>query len=765
MKYDYKKKIDIPEFTAEDFSKKPSYYFLLEFPYPSGAGLHVGHCRSYVALDALVRHKRMQGFNVLFPMGWDAFGLPAENYAIKHGIHPSVSTAENIANFKQQTQRIGISFDWSREINTTDPSYYKWTQWIFLQLYKHGLAYRDSIPVNWCPSCKIGLANEEAVGGHCERCGAETEKKELSQWLIRITKYADRLISDLDGIDFPDRVKIQQKEWIGRSEGAEVDFMVGEEKVSVFTTRPDTIFGVQALVLSPEHPLVKESKDEKVKEYCQQAQKKSEFQRAKMEKEKTGAPLGIKAINPINGEEIPVWVGDYVIGTYGGGAVMVVPAHDERDLAFCERYNLPVKQVISDGILVDSGDFSGQPEDKAQENIIKFLEEKGLGRKKVNYKLRDWIFSRQHYWGEPIPIIHCPVCGVVPVPEEDLPVELPHVEKYEPTHTGESPLANMTDWVNVKCPRCSGPAKRETDTMPNWAGSNWYYIRYIDPHNDKELADPEKMKKWLPVDWYNGGMEHTTLHLLYSRFIFKFLYDIKAVPCSEPYQKRTSHGMILAEDGRKMSKSIGNVINPDDMVERYGADAFRLYELFIGPFEQQAEWQESGIRGVYRFLEKTWDVCLNNQKESKVTDEVFDELIAKVNRDVDRLKFNTVVSAFMEFVNLAQKEGISLQTAKRLAILLAPFACFFAEDLWQTLGQEGSVHHQSWLLAEEKVKETYSLLVQVDGKVRDRITVPSDITSEIAFQEAMKSEKIKKWVTETKKNIFVPGRVLNIITK
>lgn len=622
---------------AKDFSKKPKQYILIEFPYPSGDGLHVGHVRSYSALDAIVRKKRMQGFNVLYPIGWDAFGLPTENYAIKTGIHPVKVTEKNTKIFKKQLKSLGLSFDWSREVNTTDPEYYKWTQWIFLQLLKKDLAYQAKIPINWCPSCKTGLANEEVINGKCERCGTEVKKREQKQWMLKITNYADRLLKDLKTVDYSERIENQQVNWIGRSEGVVVKFQVPtvDNQVEVFTTRIDTLFGVTALVLAPEHKLIEKLKPdiknwEKVQKYIKQANKKSELERTDLEKEKTGVSLeGVYAINPGSKQKIPVWIGDYVIATYGGGAVMLVPAHDQRDYEFAKKYDIEIKEVIEGGdiseqaftdygTLINSGEFNDLKSKQAIQKITKWLENKRLGKKAVNYKLRDWIFSRQHYWGEPIPVVHCKKCGVVPIPEKDLPLKLPYVKKYKPTKTGDSPLAEIKQWVNTKCPKCGGSAKRETDTMPNWAGSNWYFLRYCDPKNNNQLADKKKLKYWMPVDLYNGGMEHTTLHLLYSRFIYKFLYDINVVPGPEPYAKRRSHGMVLAEDGRKMSKSLGNVINPDQAVKGYGADSLRLYEMFMGPFDQAINWSTQGLEGCYKFLKKVWRL-FNEQKLGKTT--------------------------------------------------------------------------------------------------------------------------------------------------
>ncbi len=778
-------------YQAEDFSKKKKLFLLIEFPYPSGAGLHVGHCRSYSAMDAIARKKRMEGYNVLFPIGWDAFGLPTENYAIKTGIHPRVATEKNVSNFKKQLKGLGLSFDWKREINTTDPEYYKWTQWIFLQLFKQDLAYQAEIPVNWCPSCKIGLANEEVISGKCERCGAGVEQRKLKQWMLRITKYADRLIDDLEKVNFWEKIKAQQINWIGRSHGVEIDFKVNglKEPIRVFTTRADTLFGVTALVIAPEHKVVsglklKISNFSQIEEYIKKSKEKTEFERTELEKEKTGVALkGVFAINPINNEEVPVWLGDYVVGTYGGGAVMVVPAHDKRDYEFAKKNGLSIKEVISGGdinkesfveygSLINSGEFDGLSSEQAIKKITEWLEKKKLGRKKINFKLRDWIFSRQHYWGEPIPIIHCSKCGSVPVPEKDLPVELPYVEKYQPTETGESPLAVITDWVNTKCPKCSGPAKRETDTMPNWAGSSWYFMRYIDPHNDKAFADKKKLKYWMPVDWYNGGMEHTTLHLLYSRFWYKFLYDIKMVPGLEPYQKRTSHGMILAEDGRKMSKSFGNVINPDQIISEYGADALRVYEMFMGPFDQAISWSTRGVKGVYRFLEKVWqliDDCKDNKKSSPEIIRAVHRLTKKIDQDLDVVKFNTPIAAFMEFINFAvdNKEHVGKDVIEKAVILLAPFAPHISEELWRQLGYKDSVHHQKWPQYDEKMikDEKVVLIIQVNGKARDKMEIEADISEEEVKKLSLAQEKIKVRIGDKKikKTIFVPNQLINFV--
>ncbi len=776
-------------YKAEDFSDNPKKYILIEFPYPSGQGLHVGHCRSYSALDAIARKKRMEGFNVLFPIGWDAFGLPTENYAIKTGIHPQVATEKNVLNYKRQLKSLGLSFDWSREINTTDPKYYKWTQWIFLKLFENDLAYQAEIPINWCPSCRIGLANEEVIDGRCERCRTKVSQKELKQWMLRITKYADRLIEDLDKVDYWENIKSQQKDWIGRSYGVEINFKVENSKkeVKVFTTRADTIFGVTALVLAPEHPLTKTliAKDRlsEVKKYIKESQDKTEFERTKLEKEKTGVFTGSYCINPINNEKVPVWVGDYVVATYGGGAVMVVPAHDKRDYEFAKRYGLEIREVVKggdiskqafveSGTLVNSGQFNGLSSKKAIEKINKWLEKNNVGTKKVQYKLRDWVFSRQHYWGEPIPIVHCQSCGAIPVPEKDLPVKLPYVEKYKPTETGESPLAAITKWVDTKCPECGGPGKRETDTMPNWAGSNWYYVRYCDPKNEKELVDKKKAGYWMPVDWYNGGMEHTTLHLLYSRFIYKFLFDIGVVPQSEPYQKRTSHGMVLAEDGRKMSKSFGNVLNPDDIVREYGADTLRAYEMFMGPFDQTISWNSQGVKGVYRFLDRVWNLtleCTKNKNSAKKTVKAIHKLNKKIQEDMEVVKFNTAIAAFMEFINFCfeNKKDIGKDTIQRMLILLAPFVPHITEELWHYLGNKDSVHNQPWPKYDSGLvkEEIITFIIQVNGRVRDKVEVKADISEKEASDLTLSREKIKKRIgeKEIKKIIFVPGKLINIV--
>ena len=767
----------------------PKKYILIEFPYPSGEGLHVGHARSYVALDAVARKKRMEGYNVLFPIGFDAFGLPTENYALKTGVHPRKATEQNIANYERQLKSLGLSFDWSREINTTNPKYYKWTQWIFLKLFEKGLAYQAEMPINWCPSCKIGLANEEVVSGACERCGAAVEKKVLKQWMLKITAYADRLINDLEKLDYPERVKTQQINWIGRSCGTEIDFKVAglEKSIKVFTTRADTLFGTTAIVLSPEHPLVgklitKETK-EKVEKYIEESKRKSDFEKEELEKEKTGVFTGSYCLNPINNEKIPIWVGDYVVAAYGGGAVMMVPAHDYRDYDFAKKYGLEIREVVSGGdiskdafvdygTLINSDKFNNLSSEQAIEKITKSLEKKGCGRKKVQYRLRDWVFSRQHYWGEPIPIIHCQKCGQVPVPGKDLPVELPYVEKYQPSGTGESPLANIPEWVNTKCPKCGGNAQRETDTMPNWAGSNWYFMRYCDPGNDKEIASRKKLKYWMPVDWYNGGMEHTTLHLLYSRFIYKFLFDIKTAPQPEPYQRRTSHGIVLAEDGRKMSKSFDNVVNPDDIVKTYGADTLRVYEMFMGPFDQAIAWSTQGVKGAARFLGKVWRLsldCTENQKSSPQVLRALHKLNKKIDEDLEVTKFNTIIASFMEFVNLVQanKKEAGKDTIEKILILLSPFAPYLTEELWQKLGHSESIFLEKWPKYDKKLikEERIQLIIQINGRVRDKIEVGADISEASAKELTFERERVKKWIAqkEIKKVIFVPGKLINIV--
>lgn len=779
--------------TSDDYTK-PKFYALIEFPYPSGEGLHVGHPRPYTALDIVARKRRMEGYNVLYPIGWDAFGLPTENFAIKNKVHPREVTERNIARFKEQLKSLGFSFDWSREVDTTDPNYFKWTQWIFLRLFEHGLAYKDEMPINWCPSCKVGLANEEVVNGGCERCGAEVETRVKNQWMLRITKYADRLIDDLELVDYIDRVKTQQRNWIGRSEGAEIDFeVVGtDRKLRVFTTRPDTLFGATYMVISPEHPMIDEFKDrienfDDVTAYREQAKKKSEFERAALSKDKTGVELkGLTAINPATGQEIPIWISDYVLMTYGTGAIMAVPGHDERDWEFAKKFDLPIVEVVAggdvekeaytdteSGILVNSGFLNGLEVADAKEKITNWLEEKGLGRRKVNYKLRDWVFSRQRYWGEPIPLIHCEQCGWVPVPEEELPVLLPDVENYEPTDTGESPLANIREWVETTCPKCGGPGERETDTMPQWAGSSWYFLRYTDPHNDEALASKENLDYWLPVDWYNGGMEHTTLHLLYSRFWHKFLYDIGIVSYPEPYKRRTSHGMILGENNEKMSKSRGNVVNPDDIVNQYGADTLRLYEMFIGDFEKAVPWSEDGVRGCRRFLDRFWrlqEIAVPGEEFSEALETKFHRTIKKVSEDYENLKFNTAIAAMMALVNDINDVGqITHAELKTLLILLNPVAPHITEEMWVRMGFPGYVHAQDWPKwdPEKTVEETVAIAVQVNGRVRGEITVSLTDTVEKARELAMANDNIVRF-TEGKtivKEIYVPGKIYNIVVK
>ncbi|MDA2921726.1 leucine--tRNA ligase [Patescibacteria group bacterium AH-259-L07] len=837
-------------YKAQDFSKRPKSYILIEFPYLSGDGLHVGHGRSYSALDAIARKRRMQGYNVLYPIGWDAFGLPTENYAIKTGIHPIEITKKNVALFRRQLKSLGLSFDWSREINTSDPIYYKWTQWIFLKMFECGLAYLAEIPINWCPECKIGLANEEVIGGNCERCGKEVERRQQKQWMLKITAYADRLLKDLDGIDYLEKIKAQQVHWIGRSEGVTVKFKVKsfsprlirpgrkkskvDEVVEVFTTRADTLFGVTALVLAPEHRLITDclslvENRKEVEEYIKQSKKKSEFERTELEKEKTGVLLkGMYVINPVNNEKVPIWIGDYVVATYGGGAVMVVPAHDKRDYAFAKKYGLEIREVVKGGdiskeafvdygILINSGKFSGLESKEAIKKIGKWLERHKKGEQEVQYKLRDWVFSRQHYWGEPIPLVFCENCAVKiknqkskiknfsqgellnpgwkAVPEEDLPLELPYVKSYKPTETGESPLAHISEWVNTTCPKCGSKAKRETDTMPNWAGSNWYFLRYIDPKNDKVLADYKKLKYWLPVDLYNGGMEHTTLHLLYSRFWHKFLYDIGVVPTSEPYKRRRSHGMVLAEDGRKMSKSFGNVINTDDIVNTFGADVFRVYEMFMGPFDQAIAWNPKTILGVDRFLAKVRNITLGvipssstlssrasgvpmkSEQASEGRDDNLEQLmhqtIKKVSEDLDNMKFNTAVAALMEYTNelITQYGKLKTEYIETLLLLLAPFVPHITEELWHRihpkLSEKRSIFKEQWpgynlRLAKSKEIE---LVIQINGKVRDKTRTNADILEKQAEKLALKQKKIQTYIKgkKIKKIIFIKGKLINLV--
>lgn len=782
-------------FHAEENSDKKKFYALIEFPYPSGQGLHVGHPRPYTALDVVSRKRRLQGYNVLYPIGWDAFGLPTENYAIKNHIHPEIVTKNNVARFKKQIQSLGISFDWSREINTTDPEYYKWTQWIFLQLFKHGLAYKKEMAVNWCTSCKCVLANEEVVNGVCERCGSEVVRKVKSQWMLKITEYADRLIKDLDLVDYPDRVKAQQKNWIGKSTGAEVDFNTTEgDKLTVYTTRCDTLFGATYMVISPEHPCIEKWNDkikniEDVKAYQAEAAKKSDFERTELVKEKTGVMLdGVKAINPANGKEIPIFVSDYVLVSYGTGAIMAVPAHDTRDWEFAKKFNLPIIEVVkggedvqkeaftdcATGVMVNSDFLTGLTVEEAKKKMISWLEENKVGRAKTNYKLRDWVFSRQRYWGEPIPIVHCDKCGYVPIPESELPLRLPMVDSYEPTDTGESPLSKMTDWVETTCPCCGGKAHRETDTMPQWAGSSWYFLRYMDPHNKEALASKEALNYWSPVDWYNGGMEHTTLHLLYSRFWHKFLYDIGVVPTPEPYAKRTSHGMILGENGEKMSKSRGNVVNPDDIVQQYGADTMRLYEMFIGDFEKAAPWNDKGIKGCRRFVERYY----NLQEKLIDGDEVRPELecsihktIKKVSEDIENIKFNTAIASLMALMNDINAVGsINKKEYAIFSILLNPFAPHVTEEIWSTcnLG-DGMVVDQPWPEYDEskcKANEI-EIAVQVNGKIKTKLMIPAEAEQAEVIALAKADENVKKSVEGMNiiKEIYVKGRLVNIVVK
>ena len=786
---------DNKAFAATDDYSKPKYYALVEFPYPSGQGLHVGHPRPYTALDIVARKRRMQGYNVLYPMGWDAFGLPTENYAIKNKIHPKIVTENNVKRFKEQLHSLGYSFDWDREINTTDPSYYKWTQWIFLKLFKAGLAYKKEMPINWCTSCKVGLANEEVVNGVCERCGAPVVRKVKSEWMLKITDYAEKLIEGLDHVDYIERVKVSQKNWIGKSQGAEVDFSIKgkEDKLRVYTTRCDTLFGVTYMVVSPEHPIIDKYKDELknwdvIAAYRDEAAKKSDFERAELAKEKTGVQIeGLTAINPVNGKEIPIWISDYVLMSYGTGAIMAVPAHDERDWEFAKKFNLPLIQVVAKngeevdinaaaftdvatGVLINSDFLNGLEVKDAKAKMIAFLEEKKIGTAKTNYKLRDWVFSRQRYWGEPIPIVHCDKCGYVPIDESELPLMLPEVESYMPTDNGESPLAAMTDWVNTTCPCCGGPAKRETDTMPQWAGSSWYFLRYTDPHNDEALASKEALKYWMPVDWYNGGMEHTTLHLLYSRFWHKFLYDQGVVPCPEPYQKRTSHGMILGENGEKMSKSRGNVVNPDDIVREYGADTLRTYEMFIGAFDLSASWSEDGVKGCRRFLERIWklqDIMTGEEGYSSDLETKMHQTIKKVSSDYENLKYNTAIAAMMALLNDFTKKGsITKGEYKTLLILLNPVAPHITEELWQIIGGSGYVYEQTWPEYEEAktVENTVEIAVQINGKTKGTLAIGRDDAKEDVIAKA-KESIADKLTGNIVKEIYVPGRIVNIVMK
>jgi len=780
-------------FVASDKKDKPKYYALVEFPYPSGQGLHVGHPRPYTALDIVSRKRRMEGYNVLFPMGWDAFGLPTENYAIKNKIHPKIVTENNVARFKSQLKSLGLSFDWSREINTTDPDYYKWTQWIFLKLFDKGLAYKKESLINWCPDCKVGLANEEVVDGACERCGTPVVRKVKNQWMLKITEYAEKLIKDLDLVDYIERVKIQQKNWIGKSEGMEVDFNTSiGKKLRVYTTRPDTLFGVTYMVISPEHPMLNEYKDkiknyDAIVEYQNFAAKKSDFERTELTKEKTGVKIdGISAINPVNGIEIPVFVSDYVLMSYGTGAIMAVPGHDTRDFEFAKKFNLPIIEVVAGGnveeaaftdiekgTMVNSGMLNGLSVDDAKKAISDYLEEKGLGERKTNFKLRDWVFSRQRYWGEPIPLVYCKKCGWVPLKEEELPLTLPEVESYEPTDSGESPLANIRDWVETTCPHCGGYAERETDTMPQWAGSSWYFLRYTDPHNNKEFASKENLEYWLPVDWYNGGMEHTTLHLLYSRFWHKFLYDCGVVPTIEPYQKRTSHGMIMGENNEKMSKSRGNVVNPDDIVKEFGADTLRLYEMFIGDFEKSVPWSQNGVRGCRRFVDRVWrlqEIITDGEGYSKETESSIHKTIKKVSSDYETLKFNTAIAALMTLVNDFNSAGkITKADYKTLLILLNPVAPHITEELWSQMGFEGRVYQQKWPAFDESktVDDMVEIVVQINGKVKEKLIVPNGLDKEQTEITAMKAGNVKVLIEGKTivKVVAVPGKLINIVVK
>ena len=781
-------------FHAETNSKKPKYYTMIEFPYPSGAGLHVGHPRSYTALDIIARKRRMEGYNVLYPIGWDAFGLPTENFAIKNKVHPKIVTAKNIANFTRQLKMLGFSFDWSREINTTDPSYYKWTQWIFLQLFKHGLAYKQEMPINWCTGCKVGLSNEEVVNGVCERCGSEVVQKRKSQWMLKITEYAQRLIDDLDDVNYLEKIKTQQKNWIGRSEGAEVKFKLstGDEMI-VYTTRADTLFGATYTVMSPEHPLIEKMKDsitnyDEVLAYKTEAAKKSEFERTELAKEKTGVKLeGIYAVNPANGAKLPVFISDYVLVTYGTGAIMAVPAHDSRDWDFAKKFNLPIIEVVSGGKnvqeeaytdvykgnMVNSEFLNGLPVKEAIPTMIEWLEKQCLGKRKVNFKLRDWVFSRQRYWGEPIPLVHCDKCGWVPIPESELPLELPEIETFEPGENGESPLAKAYDWIETTCPCCGGKAQRETDTVPQWAGSSWYFLRYMDPHNDEALASKEALEYWSPVDWYNGGMEHTTLHLLYSRFWHKFLYDIGVVPTKEPYMKRTSHGMILGENNEKMSKSRGNVVNPDEVVEEFGADAFRTYEMFIGAFDQSTPWSQQGLKGCYKFLERVWNLqSIVNDEEGYSADleKNMNKAIKKVGEDFERMKFNTAIATMMSLVNDFSKKGsVTKGEYKTLITLLNPVAPHMTEELWLTYGNGELLSLQPWPKYDEgkTVDDEIEIVVQINGKIKDKLMIPAGLDKDGTQEAAMNTEKIKGLIEgkNVVKVIAVPGKLVNIVVK
>ncbi|MCQ2513530.1 MAG: leucine--tRNA ligase [Ruminococcus sp.] len=781
-------------FHASEDTDKEKFFALIEFPYPSGQGLHVGHPRPYTALDTVARKRRLQGYNVLYPIGWDAFGLPTENYAIKNHIHPEIVTKNNIARFKKQIQSLGISFDWSREINTTDPDYYKWTQWIFIQLFKHNLAYKKEMNVNWCTSCKCVLANEEVVNGVCERCGSEVVHKVKSQWMLKITEYADRLINDLELVNYPERVKTQQKNWIGRSTGAEVDFTTTTgDTLTIYTTRADTLYGATYMVISPEHPLIEKWADkleniDEIREYQVAASKKSDFERTEVAKDKTGVKLeGVKAINPVNNKEIPIFISDYVLVSYGTGAIMAVPAHDTRDWEFAKKFDLPIIEVVkggnvqeeaftdcATGIMVNSGMLDGLSVEDAKKKIIEWLTAEGKGHSKVNYKLRDWVFSRQRYWGEPIPIVHCEKCGYVPIDESELPLKLPMVESYEPTDNGESPLAKMTDWISTTCPCCGGKAQRETDTMPQWAGSSWYYLRYMDPHNNEALASEKALDYWTNVDWYNGGMEHTTLHLLYSRFWHKFLYDIGVVKTPEPYAKRTSHGMILGENGEKMSKSRGNVVNPDEIVEEYGADTMRLYEMFIGDFEKAAPWSQASIRGCRRFVERYWNlqnILIDGDTIRPELEGVFNKAIKKVGDDIENIKFNTAIATLMALINdISDVKSINKEELRIFTILLNPFAPHITEEVYEVckLG-EGILAEAKWPEYDESkcVDNTVEIVVQVNGKIKAKLNIPIDASKEQVLELAKAEESVQKAVSGMNiiKEIVVPKKLVNIVVK
>ncbi len=784
----------------QDFKNPKKWYGLIEFPYPSGQGLHVGHPRSYTALDIIARKKRMDGYNVLYPIGFDAFGLPAENYAIKNHVHPKITTENNINHFREQLKSLGFSFDWSREVNTTDPDYYKWTQWIFIQLYKKGLAYKATMPINFCTGCKVGLANEEVVNGVCERCGSPVVQKEKSQWMLKITEYAQRLIDDLDDIDFLEKIKAQQKNWIGRSEGAEVNFKIDgtDDSLIIYTTRPDTIFGATYMVIAPEHKMIEKQADKitnlaEIKAYQKKAALKSDFERAELNKEKTGVEIqGLKAVNSLTGEKIPIWVSDYVLITYGTGAIMAVPAHDDRDFAFAKKFGLPMKQVIEpknasvkidlekeaftdveDGVAVNSDFINGLPVKEAIAKVIEYLEANKIGTKKVNYKLRDWVFSRQRYWGEPIPMVYCETCGWVPIPEEELPLKLPDIEDYEPSENGESPLAKQLDWIQMKCPHCGKLAKRETDTMPQWAGSSWYFLRYMDPHNEKELASKEALEYWSPIDWYNGGMEHTTLHLLYSRFWHKFLYDIGVVPTKEPYQKRTSHGMILGTNGEKMSKSKGNVINPDDIVEEFGADTFRVYEMFMGPFDQVAAWSMESIRGCGKFLDRVWnlkDMLVDDENYLPEHEKMMHKAIKKVSNDIEEMKFNTAIATFMTMVNEFYKDKkLSKGEYKTFLQLLNPFAPHMTEELFEEIGESKTIAQTPWPTYDEAktIDDEIEIPIQINGKLKTTITIPKDLAEGEIRKKVHENEVVCKNIENKTivKEIYVNGKIYNIVIK